>query len=171
MLRLAAAGLALAAFAANPAYGQETQIVNLAAFAATANSQGTQTAYLDAVASIKAGHHDCPYCVLAGADLANTCVKGGNLRGADFDNARLVLMCMSFADFRGATFRRADLSGANLASADLDGADLTGANMTITSIKGADLTHVRGLTQKQLDAACGDTDTKVPSGMKVQTCS
>ncbi len=172
MIRLAAAGLALAALAANAAYGQEAQSANLGAFFTNAAyGPENQSAYLDAVASIKAGHHDCPHCVLAGADLANTCVKGGNLIGADFDNARLVLMCMSFADFRGATFRHADLSGANLASANLDGADLTGANMTITSIKGTDLTHALGLTQKQLDAACGDTETKVPSGMTVQTCS
>jgi len=153
MIRFAAAGFALAAFAAAASYGQ-----------------GEQSAYLDAVASIKAGNHNCPHCVLAGADLTNQCVKGGNLAGADFDNARLSLMCMSFADFKGATFRGADLSGANLAHAILDGADLTGAEMTITSIKGTDLTRVRGLTQKQLDAACGDADTKVPAGMRVQTC-
>ena len=80
-------------------------------------------------------------------------------------------MCMSYANFKSATFRGADLSGANLAHAILDGADLTGANLTITSIKGTDLTHVKGLTQKQLDAACGDADTKVPAGMQVKTCS
>ena len=122
------------------------------------------------VASIRSGKHDCPHCRLAGADLTNQCVKDGNLEGADFDNARLVLMCMSFADFKDATFRGADLSGANLAHAKLDGADLTGANLTITSIKGTDLTHTRGLTQKQLDAACGDADTKVPAGLAVKTC-
>jgi len=143
----------------------------LAAIAASATvAQGQQTAYLDAVASIKAGKHDCPRCMLAGADLTNQCVKDGNLEGANFDNARLVLMCMSFADFKGATFRGTDLSGANLAHAKLDGADLTGASMTITSIKGTDLTHAKGLTQKQLDAACGDADTKVPTGLVVKTC-
>jgi uncharacterized protein YjbI with pentapeptide repeats len=154
MIRFAAAGFALAAFAATASYGQ-----------------GEDAAYLQAVASIKAGNKDCPHCVLAGADLTNQCVKGGNLAGADFDHARLILMCMSFANFKGATFRGADLSGANLAHAILAGADLTGAQMTITSIKGTDLTRVRGLTQKQLDAACGDTDTKVPAGMAVKTCN
>ncbi len=124
-----------------------------------------------AVASIRSGKHDCPHCQLAGADLSNQCVKKGNLEGADFDAAKLVLMCMSFADFRGATFRGTDLSGANLAHADLNGADLTGAEMAITSIKGTDLTHAKGLTQHQLDQACGDADTKVPAGMKVRVCS
>jgi uncharacterized protein YjbI with pentapeptide repeats len=154
MIRFAAAGLALAAFAATAAFGQSEE-----------------TAYLNAVASIKAGKINCPHCNLAGADLTNQCVKNGNLRGADFDHARLVLMCMSFANFKSATFRGADLSGANLAHANLDGADLTGALMTITSIKGTDLTRARGLTQTQLDTACGDADTKVPTGMTVKTCN
>ena len=153
MISYAAAGFALAAFAST-----------------VAQNPGDQTAYLNAVASIKAGNKDCPHCVLAGADLTNQCVKGGNLAGADFDHARLILMCMSFANFKGATFRGADLSGANLAHANLDGADLTGALMTITSIKGTDLTRVKGLTQSQLDAACGDAETKAPAGLQVKTC-
>lgn len=124
-----------------------------------------------AIASIVAGNHDCPHCMLAGADLTNQCVKQGNIKGADFDGARAVLMCMSFADFRGATFRGADLAGANLAHAILDGADLTGADLTITSIKGTDLSRAIGLTQRQLDEACGDVDTKPPAGLQVKTCS
>ncbi|MGD0192009.1 MAG: pentapeptide repeat-containing protein [Rhizomicrobium sp.] len=124
-----------------------------------------------AVASIKAGRHDCPHCELAGADLTNQCVKQGNLEGADFSGAKLVLMCMSYADFKGASFRNADLSGANLAHATLDDADLSGATLSITSIKGTDLTHAKGLTQPQLDRACGDAATRVPSPLKVKTCS
>jgi uncharacterized protein YjbI with pentapeptide repeats len=124
-----------------------------------------------AVDSIKAGNHNCPHCDLRGADLANTCVKDGNVEGALFDNARLVLMCMSYANFKGASFRGADMAGANLAHANVDDADFTGAVLDITSIKGTDLRHARGLTQGQLDAACGDADTKVPEGLKVHTCS
>jgi uncharacterized protein YjbI with pentapeptide repeats len=78
---------------------------------------------------------------------------------------------MSYANFSGATFRGTDLSGANLAFADLDGADMTGATMTITSIKGTDLTKVKGLTQSQLNEACGDAHTTVPAGLAVHTCS
>ncbi len=143
----------------------------LVALALISAARAQPTDFLEAVASIKAGKHDCPRCNLAGADLTNQCVKEGNLAGADFDRARLVLMCMSFANFKGATFRGADLSGANLAHAILDGADLTGAQLTIASIKGTDLTRVRGLTQKQLNAACGDADTKVPTGMTVEICN
>jgi uncharacterized protein YjbI with pentapeptide repeats len=124
-----------------------------------------------AVDSIKAGKHDCPHCDLAGSDLTNTCVKSGNLEGAKFDGARLVLMCMSYADFKGASFRGADMAGANLAHAEVDDADFTGADLSITSIKGTDLSHARGLTQAQLDRACGDADTKAPAGLNVKTCS
>jgi uncharacterized protein YjbI with pentapeptide repeats len=98
-------------------------------------------------------------------------VKGGNLEGANFDGAHAVLMCMSFADFKGASFKGADLSGANLAHAKLDGANFAGAVLAITSFKGTDLTHARGLTQAQLDHACGDADTKAPAGMHVPICS
>ena len=124
-----------------------------------------------AVASIRAGKHDCPHCNLVGADLTNTCVKQGNVQGARFDNARLVLMCMSYADFSGASFRNADLAGANLAHAKVDNADFTGADLSITSIKGTDLSHAIGLTQSQLDNACADFETRVPAGLKARTCS
>jgi len=124
-----------------------------------------------AVARIHGGIVDCPGCNLAGADLTNTCVKAKNLAGANFDGATAVLMCMSYANFSNATFRKTDLSGANLAHADLDGADLSGAVMTITSLKGTDLTRTKGLTQGQLDAACGDAETRVPAGLKVHLCT
>lgn len=124
-----------------------------------------------AVARIRAGHHDCPHCILTNADLTNECVKHGNLEGAVFDGAKLVLMCMSYADFKGASFRGTDLSGANLAHARLDGADFAGAKLTITSIRGADLSRSRGLTQQQLDRACGNSQTRVPAPLRARTCS
>ncbi|MGH6888698.1 MAG: pentapeptide repeat-containing protein [Rhizomicrobium sp.] len=142
----------------------------LASLASTApaNSQGPDPT---AVARIKAGHHDCPHCRLAHADLTNQCVKHGNLEGADFDGARMVLMCMSWGDYRGASFRGADLSGANLAHANLDDADLTGARLTIASIRAANLRWAKGLTQPQLDEACGDAQTRLPPNLHVKTCS
>ncbi|HEX2591641.1 MAG TPA: pentapeptide repeat-containing protein [Rhizomicrobium sp.] len=139
--------------------------------AATAGAAPAPTYDQTALASIKSGKHDCPNCVLTGADLTNTCVKSGNVQGAKFDNAKLVLMCMSYANFTGASFRGADMAGANLAHAIVDGADFTGATLSITSIKGTDMRRALGLTQAQLDKACGDADTKVPTGMKVHTCS
>ena len=123
-----------------------------------------------AVAKIKGGIVDCVGCDLKGADLANTCVKEHDLHGADFTGADASLMCMSFADFTGVSFRGTELSGANMAGAKMDGADLTGAKTSITSFLGTDLRNVKGLTQKQMDVACGDTKTKLPPGLKIHTC-
>ena len=123
-----------------------------------------------AVAKIRGGIVDCVGCDLRGANLSNTCVKEHDLHGADFSDADATLMCMSFADFTGVRFRGTELSGANLAGAKLDGADLTGAKTSITSFLGTDLRHVKGLTQKQLDVACGDAATKLPPGLHVHTC-
>ncbi|MBV9549902.1 MAG: pentapeptide repeat-containing protein [Alphaproteobacteria bacterium] len=123
-----------------------------------------------AVARIRADIVDCPGCKLMGADLSNTCVKEHDLHGANFDSANATLMCMSFADFRGASFRGTELSGANLAGAKMDGADLTGAITSITSFAGTDLRGVKGLTQKQLDLACSDKNTKLPAGLKPHFC-
>jgi len=123
-----------------------------------------------AMAKIKGGIVDCVGCDLKGADLANTCVKEHDLHGADFTGADASLMCMSFADFTGVSFRGTELSGANMAGAKMDGADLTGAKTSITSFLGTDLRKVKGLTQKQLDVACGDAGTKLPPGLKVHTC-
>jgi uncharacterized protein YjbI with pentapeptide repeats len=123
-----------------------------------------------AVARIHGGIVDCVGCNLAGADLTNTCVKEHDLHGADFTGANATLMCMSFANFTGVSFRNAELSGANLAGAKMDGADLTGAGTSITSFLGTDLTKVKGLTQKQLNVACGDATTKLPPGLKIHNC-
>jgi uncharacterized protein YjbI with pentapeptide repeats len=123
-----------------------------------------------AVAKIHGGIVDCVGCNLSGADLTNTCVKEHDLHDADFDGANATLMCMSFANFTNASFRDTELSGANLAGAKMDGADLTGAKTSITSFLGTDLTKVKGLTQAQMDVACGDASTKLPLGLTVHVC-
>lgn len=122
------------------------------------------------VARIHGGIVDCVGCDLSGADLTNTCVKEKDLHGANFDGANATLMCMSFANFTGASFRGTELSGANLAHAKLDGADMTGAKTAITSFLGTDLRKVKGLTQDQVNAACGDAQTKLPPGLTVHIC-
>lgn len=127
-------------------------------------------ATLSPVQRIKAGDINCPNCDLSGADLTNQCVKNGNLSGAKFDGATAHYMCMSQANFAGASFRGTDLTGANLANSDLSGADLTGAVLSLTSIKGTNLATVTGLTQAQVDMACGDASTRLPPGLSVKTC-
>ncbi|GAA0531579.1 uncharacterized protein YjbI with pentapeptide repeats [Rhizomicrobium palustre] len=112
----------------------------------------------------------CPHCVFAGQDLSNQCVKGGNLEGADFSGAKLVMACMSVTNFRGAKFTGADLSGANISMSKLDGADFSGAVFSATQARGTDFTHVRGLTQAQLSGMCGDKKTRLPAGLSIPMC-
>ena len=76
-----------------------------------------------------------------GADLVGARLKGAGLRGADLRGAVLI-----GADLRAADLRLADLIGADLRDADLRGADLTGALF---------------LAQAQVNAARGDTGTRI----------
>jgi len=74
---------------------------------------------------------------LMGADLKRTNLIGENLRGA----------FLIAADLKGVDCRGADFIGADLRDADLRGADLTNSIF---------------LTQAQINAAIGDTSTKLP---------
>jgi uncharacterized protein YjbI with pentapeptide repeats len=80
-----------------------------------------------------------------GADLIGADLRGADLRGANLRGAYLI-----GADLRGADLRVADLIGADFRAADLRGADLTGSIF---------------LTQSQLNAAKGDTYTKLPPSL------
>ncbi|MEK4029099.1 MULTISPECIES: pentapeptide repeat-containing protein [Bacillaceae] len=80
-----------------------------------------------------------------GADLIGANLKGANLRGADLRGALLIA-----ADLREADLRVTDLIGADFRDADLSGADLTGCIF---------------LTQAQVNAAKGNTKTKLPSAL------
>jgi len=80
-----------------------------------------------------------------GADLIGARLKGADLRGAELRGAYLIA-----ADLRGADLRGAELIGADFRDADLSDADLTGALF---------------LTQAQLNAAKGNTATKLPDSL------
>ncbi|WP_414939045.1 pentapeptide repeat-containing protein [Amycolatopsis sp. cmx-11-51] len=80
-----------------------------------------------------------------GADLIGAKLKGSNLRGALLRGAYLI-----GADLRGADLRQADVIGVDLRDADL---------------RGADFREALFLIQSQLDAAKGDTTTKLPESL------
>ena len=50
-------------------------------------------------------------------------------------------------------------------SLDLQGVNLTGAYLYLTQLDGTNLSGVTGLTQAQLDIACGTAQTKLPAGL------
>jgi uncharacterized protein YjbI with pentapeptide repeats len=57
--------------------------------------------------------------------------------------------------------KAAELDGASLRYANVSRADFTGARLT-----GTDLSKALGLTQEQLDIACGDAAAKLLPGLK-----
>lgn len=59
---------------------------------------------------------------------------------------------------------------ANLRGARFDGADFRDADLRRANISGVDLSSARGLTQDQLDEACGDGATRAPKGLVVRAC-
>jgi uncharacterized protein YjbI with pentapeptide repeats len=80
----------------------------------------------------------------------------------DYRGAYLIGAKLKGADFRGANLRGTYLIGADLRGADLRMADLIGADFRGADLRGADLTESIFLIQSQLDAAKGDTKTKLP---------
>jgi uncharacterized protein YjbI with pentapeptide repeats len=136
------------------------------------------------IANVRAGAN-CPRCNLFQADLSGKGLKGRNLSGARLRQADLSLAEMngvSFAggdlrdvNFYGGVFGRASFAGANLTNASLVGAYLQGANfrgatLTGANLSGAEMDRAVGLTQPQLNRACGDPSTSLPRGLSVPSC-
>jgi Pentapeptide repeats (8 copies) len=61
---------------------------------------------------------------------------------------------------------RPELSGADLTEANLSGVDLSDMNLKWTNLSGADLSRTTNLTQKQIEEAFGDEQTKLPEHLK-----
>ncbi|AHH97958.1 pentapeptide repeat-containing protein [Kutzneria albida] len=97
--------------------------------------------------------------LLRTSELVRSGVRGKrkDRRGADLIGARL-----RGADLRGANLRGAYLIGADLSGADLRLADLIGADLRDTAVPGADLSAAIFLTQSQVNAARGDSATRLP---------
>ena len=121
----------------------------------------------------------------AGAVMRGADASGANLERADFTNAELGGATFSQASLNEARFlatrardasllraglRRADFTLAILQGADFSGADLYNAQFDRANLSGANLADARNLTQKQLRNACGDGETRLPTGLSVQPC-
>lgn len=105
--------------------------------------------------------------ILVDAILGGATLTGVTLEGADLTNAHLTNAHLTFANLRGATLTDANLGGATLTGANLDGTILAGAN-----VSGVNMLNVHGLTQAQLDSACGNrSPTDLPAGLTWQSGS
>lgn len=136
------------------------------------------------IAQVQAGK-SCAKCNLFQADLSYT-----DLSRKTFSGSRLRQSDLSLATMDGTNFARTDLSianlygvratGANFAGTNLDhavlvggyfsSANFTGANLSNANLSGAEMAGARGLTQAQLNKACGDAETTLPHGLTVPAC-
>lgn len=107
----------------------------------------------------------CEECDLSGRILTGARLSNSVFNRADFSRAVLTRADASRSEFENTNFAGADLSGANFTEADVTNASFAEAN-----IAGANLATARGLTQRQLNAACGDLRTRVPRGLRVRMC-
>ena len=115
-----------------------------------------------------------------GADMRRADLSDGTFMGSDFSGADLSSANARGADFTGAVMRKARLPMVTLDGADLSGADLQGVRAVDASfegtvfddanIAGADMRSARGLSQAQLDTACGDSETRLPLSLSVPYC-
>ncbi|MEO1250059.1 MAG: pentapeptide repeat-containing protein, partial [Pseudomonadota bacterium] len=112
---------------------------------------------------------------LINADLREADLVGANLTEADLISADLAGANLSFADLQyanldGANLTGAILVGAKLGAAILKGADLSGAILSNTDRGGEDLLPAEGLSGEQLNDACGNDATRLPSGLFIGPC-
>jgi len=110
------------------------------------------------------------------ATLRSANLARSDLRSATFDDADLRDANLQRANLDHASLMRANLSGVNLAGASLREANLCGANLHDASLaqaalEGADLSGASGLTQAQLNRACGDARTRLPDGLTIAACA
>jgi uncharacterized protein YjbI with pentapeptide repeats len=128
----------------------------------------------------------CPHCNLFQADFSNLEMKdrdfaGARLRQADFSAAVMNHTTFAGGDLRdvnayGAVLSSASFADANLTNASfvgtyLEGANFRGANLTGANFSGAEMARAVGLTQRQLDTACGDEATSLPRGLRIHPCA
>ena len=108
---------------------------------------------------------------LSDADLRGAHMAGAILMGARLDRADFTGADLTRADFRGARLHHASLKRARLSGASFGGASLLSATLEGARLQGADLSQAQDLSQSQLDGSCGDSQTKLPEGLRLTLCA
>lgn len=116
-------------------------------------------------------YRDLPGVDLSGARLRQADLSLATMNGARFDRADMSIANLFGARFTGASFVSTNFERATLVGAHFGGANLSRANLAGANLSGAELDRARGLTQRQLDAACGDQFTRLPPGLRVSPCA
>ena len=127
----------------------------------------------------------CPGCNLFQADFASREITGRDFSNARLRQADLSAVVMNRTRFVGAdlrdvnayggvftsaSFAGADLTNATFVGAYLQGANFRGANLAGANFSGAEMDRALGLTQSQLNQACGDEATSLPRGLRLPPC-
>lgn len=149
------------------------------AFAAPAFAQNAGQ-----IASVRRGA-SCSGCNLFQGDFSGLEARGLNLSRSRLRQADLSLSVMNRTRFNGAdlrdvegyggvfsgsSFAGANLTNASFVGAYLEGANFSGATLSGTNLSGAQLARATGLTQSQLNQACGDASTVLPSFLRIRAC-
>lgn len=118
--------------------------------------------------------------ILTNSDLSRADLTRATLTYSDFKDANLTSAIAPDVNFEGSKFANARFDHMNLRNARLnDGhflnvkfgdAELTGASFSGADLSKADLSNTKGLTQAQLDEACGNSETLLPIGLSVPYC-
>ena len=137
-------------------------LLSLAAALALALPASAQNA--GQIAAARKGAN-CPSCNLFQADFSGVEINGRNYAGARLRQADLSVSVMNRANFRGADLRDVNAYGAVFGGANFAGAQLVGTNFS-----GAEMGRARGLSQAQLNRACGDGATRLPPGLRTPRC-
>ncbi|MEM7060733.1 MAG: pentapeptide repeat-containing protein [Pseudomonadota bacterium] len=98
-------------------------------------------------------------------DLREAYLREADLSGADLSEANLSGANLFEADLRRANLSRADLSRANLSGAKLHRTDCSRINIDSSRLQFADLSEAIELTQDRVNAAHGNSKTKLPPGL------
>lgn len=107
----------------------------------------------------------CEDCDLSGRILA-----GAKMSNSVFNRSNFTRSVMRRADGTESEFVEANFTDADLSYMKFDSADVTDAIFLRARIHGADLAEAHGLTQAQLNQACGDDETLAPRGLRVRIC-
>jgi len=131
------------------------------------------------------GGGSCPHCNLFQADFGNKVMFHRNLAGARLRQSDMSLSAMDYttmanADLRdvngyagrfiGVNFSGADMTNSTFVGAYLGGANMRHAKLSGANLSGAEMVKAIGLTQAQLNGACGDEKTTLPHGLHIAAC-
>lgn len=108
---------------------------------------------------------------LQGADMTKAEVERADFSGANLSGAVMVKTELGRANLSGAVLDGADMTRAEIARAVFEGSSLVGTNFHdaytyLTNFEGTDLSQAEGLVQEQLNVACGDDTTVLPTGLE-----